>query len=64
MSDIEFIKKFSKITVRSACKKAGVNEHNFWGERVKQEKVKEIKNIIILAVIKLIEDELNEKTTK
>lgn len=59
--DYEFVKNFSKITVKSACEKAGVSKSNFWGERVSKKKAKEIKNIIILSIIKLIQDELNNE---
>ena len=62
MKDIEFIKKFSKITIKSACDKAGVSKSNFWGERISNEKAKEIKHILLISIFKIIIEDLdNEK---
>lgn len=61
MKDIEFIKKFSKITIKSACDQAGVSKSNFWGERVNEEKVKEIKRILLIAILKIIMEDLNNE---
>lgn len=58
MSDLEFIKNFSKVSISKACKKAKVNISNLYAGRVKKEKVKEVKRILESEVAKLyiIED--------
>lgn len=58
--EYEFVKNFSKITVKSACDQAGVSKSNYWGERVSKKKAKEVKNIIIASLIKLIQEELQD----
>lgn len=56
MEDLEFIKKFSKITVSSACKKTKVDRSSLLSNRVKSEKVKivreELENQIARLYIK------------
>lgn len=58
MDELEFIKKFSKVSVSKACKKAKVDLSNLYAGRVKKEKVKLIKKILEseLAKLYLIED--------
>lgn len=58
MSDLEFIKNFSKVSISKACKKAKVNMSNLYAGRTKKEKVKEVKRILESEVAKLyiIED--------
>ena len=53
MSDLEFIKNFSKVSISKACKKAKVNISNLYAGRVKKEKVKEVKRILESEVAKL-----------
>ena len=62
MSDLEFIKNFSKVSISKACKKAKVNISNLYAGRVKKEKVKEVKRILESEVAKLyiIEDKEGE----
>lgn len=46
MEDIEFIKKFSKITVSGACRKTKVDRAGLLSNRVKDEKVKAVREEI------------------
>lgn len=64
MKDIEFIKKFSKITVKSVCDEAGVTKSNFWSERISEEKAKEVKRIILLSLINIIKEDLENENKK
>lgn len=43
MDDLEFIKKFNKITIKKICNKLGVDDSNLYNGRVKKEKVKMIR---------------------
>lgn len=56
MKDLEFIKKFSKITVSGACKKTEVDRAGLLTNRLKDEKAKvvreEIENQIARLYIK------------
>lgn len=56
MKDLEFIKKFSKITVSGACKKTNIDRPSLLTNRLKPEKAKivreEIENQIARLYIK------------
>lgn len=62
MTDLEFIMKINKITVKKACKKAKVDRCNLYAGRIKPEKVKEVRKIIESEIAKLyvIEDKEGE----
>ena len=46
MNDLEYIKRFSKITITKACEMANVDRSNLWASRTSKEKVKKVKEII------------------
>ena len=37
--DLDYIKKFSKITITRACELANVKKNNLWSGKVKKEKI-------------------------
>lgn len=53
MQDLEFIKKFSKITITGACKKAKVDRVGLLSNRLKDEKVKKVREEIESEIAKL-----------
>lgn len=60
MNDLEFIKRFSKITIKNACEKAGIaSSSNFWAGRVAPDKIARVKDILILEFLNLIQDDID-----
>lgn len=59
MKDIEFIKRFSKISIRGACDKHGVKENNLWADKAADEKIEKVKNELIISVLMLVLEDLN-----
>lgn len=59
--DLEYIKKFAKITIIEACEKAGVKRQNLWSGKVNKNKIKKVRKIIESNVAKLyiIEEDEN-----
>lgn len=57
--DLEYIKKFSLITVKEVCKKAGVDSSNLWSGRCSKKNIKKVKKMLESEVAKLyiIKDE-------
>lgn len=62
MEDLEFIKRFSKVSIKKACKIAKVNRENLYNGKVKAEKVKKVKRVLESEIAKLyiIEDKEGE----
>ena len=59
MNDLEFIKRFSKITVKGACEMAGVNSpSNLFADRVAREKVYQVKMHLYNSILRLIQDDV------
>lgn len=59
MNDLEFIKRFSKITVKSACERSGVNSpSNLFADRVAKDKVHQVKMHLYNAILGLIQDDV------
>jgi hypothetical protein len=57
MKDLDYIKKFSKITVKDACKENGVNSSNLYAGRCSDDKVHLVRQCIEAKIAKLtIED--------
>lgn len=57
MSDLEYIKQFSKITISSVCKQLKIAPNNMWAGRLNDKQYSLIKKCIIANVSKLnIED--------
>lgn len=57
--DLDYIKKFSLITIKEVCKKAGVDSSNLWCGRCSKKKIKEVRKMLESEVAKLyiIEDD-------
>ena len=53
MSDLDFIKDFSKIKISPICKKLNIDKSNLWAGKVSSEKVKQVKDEIIKELNKL-----------
>jgi hypothetical protein len=62
---LDFIKKFSKISITMACEKAGVDRQNVLSGKAKVDKIKKVKKILESEVAKLyvIGDEDEKNTT-
>ena len=59
--DLQYIKKFSQITITEACKLAEVNKSNLWSGRTSKKNIRKVRKIIESSVARLyIEDNLNE----
>lgn len=65
MKDIDFIKNFSKITIKGSCKRAKVDRANLWAGRVSDDKVKKVREEIEHQVAKLyLKEEENDGKQK
>ena len=53
MNDLEYIKKFAKITVTGACLKVKVDRSSLLSNRVKEEKIKAVREEIESELAKL-----------
>ena len=53
MKDLEYIKKFAKITVTGACRKVKVDRSSLLSNRVKEEKAKAVREEIESELAKL-----------
>ncbi len=53
MEDLEYIKKFSKITIKDVCSKAKVNKSNLFAGRTTGENVKKVREEIESEIAKL-----------
>ena len=60
MKDIEYIKKFSKITITGICRKLNVNRTNLLTERTTKENTKKVREEIESEIAKLYLKEENE----
>ena len=49
--DLKIIKRLSKVTVSSACKKVGVNSSNLSAGRTSLDKIKKVKKQIIIDLL-------------
>lgn len=56
MTDLEFIKKSSKITVTNACEICGVNYSNVWSGRASKRNIKKVRVYIEMQLKDLIRD--------
>lgn len=62
MNDLEFIKRFSKITIKSACEQAGVNSpSNLFADRVAKDKVHMVKIHLYNAMLGLLQDDIESE---
>lgn len=53
MTDIEYIKQFSKITIKKVCEIENVNISNLYNERISDEKIEKVKKRLEHEVAKL-----------
>ena len=54
MEDLEFIKKFSKITIKKVCEIAKVNRSNLMSGKIKdEEKIKKVRKALESEIAKL-----------
>ena len=60
MKDIDYIKKFSKITITGICRKLNVNRANLLTERTTKENTKKVREEIESEIAKLYLKEENE----
>ena len=60
MKDLEFIKKFSKITVSGACKKTTVDRAGLLTNRLKDEKAKAVREELENQIARLYIKEENK----
>ena len=60
MKDIEYIKKFSKITITGICRKLNVNRTNLLTERTTKDNTKKVREEIESEIAKLYLKEENE----
>lgn len=56
MTDLDFIKKFSKITIRKACEKTQVNQGNLWNGKASGKSIELVKNSIVKELLMLFEE--------
>lgn len=63
MDDLEYIKKFSKITIKNVCEKSNVDKSNVFNGKASKKKINKVRKQIESEVAKLyiIRDEDNEK---
>lgn len=63
MEDLEYIKKFSKITLKSVCEKTKVDTSNLFKGKASKKKLNKVKRQIEsdIAKLYLMEDEMDEK---
>lgn len=54
MNDLEFIKKFSAITIKGICKKLGVCDKNLYSGRTTKENITKVRNQLEYEIRKLI----------
>lgn len=53
MEDLDYIKKFSKITIKSVCEKAKVDRSNVFNGRTSKKNIKKVKKQIENDIAKL-----------
>lgn len=53
MKDLDYIKKFSKISITKACKKVKVNRQNVLNNKANKDKIKKVREELESEVAKL-----------
>ena len=61
MTDLDFIKRFSKISITELCKKHSIDKSNLWAGRGKKEYATIIRNELIMEFIKILNDYINDE---
>lgn len=62
--DLDYIKKFSKITIANACERAGVKKNNLWSGKTSKKNINKVRKILendvaTLYLLREVEDETN-----
>lgn len=62
--DLDYIKKFSKITIARACAIAGVKKNNLWSGKASKQKIEKVKRILEsnVAELYLLKEDEDVKT--
>lgn len=63
--DLEYIRKFAKITIVKACEMAGVKKQNLWTGKTSKENIKKVRKILEsnVAELYLLRDGEIDETT-
>ena len=61
MTDLEFIKRFSKISITELCKKHSIDKSNLWAGRSKKEYATIIRNELIMEFMKILSDYIDNE---
>ena len=61
MKDLEYIKKFSKISITKVCKELGINRGNLLSGRTTPENIKKVRDELERKVSKIYLEEVIEK---
>ena len=69
MEDLDYIKKFSKISIKSVCDKANVDKANLYSGRTSKKNIKKVRkyiesNIAELYLLNERDEENEKKSTK
>lgn len=66
MEDLEYIKKFSKISIKSVCDKANVDKANLYSGRTSKKNIKKVRKYIEsnIAELYLLNEKENEENEK
>ena len=59
-TDLNFIKKFNKITIKQICAETGISPSNLWTGRCSQEKIILVRKAIESKIAEIRQDEFNE----
>lgn len=60
MTDLEFIKNFSKIRISTICRNLKIQSNNIYTGKTKKENIQKVKNEIYKELAKLMVGEKNE----
>lgn len=66
MEDLEYIKKFSKISIKSVCDKAKVDKSNLYSGKTSKKNIKKVRKYIEsnIAELYLYNEDVNNKNNK
>lgn len=66
MEDLEYIKKFSKISIKSVCDKAKVDKSNLYSGKTSKKNIKKVRKYIEsnIAELYLYNEDINNKNNK
>lgn len=61
MNDLDFIKKFSKISIKKVCRDNGVDSSNLWSGRVSNKKIRLIRKGIEFEISKIYKEDYEQQ---